>query len=303
MPMTSILVVDDSAVDRRLAGGLLEKDSAIQIRYAVHGAEGLEKMKQNAPDLVITDLVMPEMDGLELVSCVRSTYPAIPVILMTSAGNEEICVQALQRGAASYVPKRVLSQRLLDTVHQVLELAVQQKTVTRLMNCMTRNHSTFELENDNGLIPPLVAHLLDATTRMGLCDEADRMRIGIALEESLVNALCHGNLEVGSDLRGDDDQAYYALLDERRNHPPYCDRRIHVDACISRVEAQFVIRDDGPGFDPNALPDPTDPANLEKAAGRGVLLMRSFMDDVSYNDRGNAVTLIKRRGEDESAVA
>ncbi len=58
-----------------------------------------------------------------------------------------------------------------------------------------------------------------------------------------------------------------------------------------------MIRDQGRGFDPNSLPDPTDPANLEKAAGRGVLLMRSFMDEVSYNDRGNSVTLVKRRSD------
>jgi len=297
--MTSILVVDDSAVDRRLAGGLLEKDSSLSIRYAVHGADGLEKIREELPDLVLTDLVMPELDGLELVAMVRSTYPAVPVILMTSAGNEEICVQALQRGAASYVPKRVLSQRLLETVHQVLELASHQRTVSRLMNCMTETQCTFELDNDNKLIPPLVSHLLELAERLELWDEADRTRIGIALEESLVNALCHGNLEVGSELRGVDDDAYYALLAERRSGQPYCDRRIFVTSTFTRAEAKFVIRDQGPGFNPLDLPDPTDPANLEKAAGRGVLLMRSFMDDVEYNESGNAVTLVKRRSDDE----
>lgn len=297
--MTSILVVDDSAVDRRLAGGLLEKDTNLSIRYAVHGADGLDKMREELPELVLTDLVMPEMDGLDLVAMVRSTYPAVPVILMTSAGNEEICVQALQRGAASYVPKRVLSQRLLDTVHQVLELASQQRTVSRLMGCMTETHCKFELDNDNKLIPPLVAHLLELAERLELWDESDRMRIGIALEESLVNALCHGNLEVGSELRGVDDEAYYGLLAERRAGHPYCDRRIHIDSTFSRAEARFLIQDEGPGFDPESLPDPTDPANLEKAAGRGVLLMRSFMDEVEYNGSGNIVTLVKRRSDGE----
>lgn len=297
--MTSILVVDDSAVDRRLAGGLLEKDSNLSLRYAVHGADGLAKIREELPDLVLTDLVMPEMDGLDLVSMVRSTYPSLPVILMTSAGNEEICVQALQRGAASYVPKRVLSQRLLDTVHQVLEIASHEQTVSRLMSCMTETYCKFELDNDNKLIPPLVAHLLDLAERLELWDESDRMRIGIALEESLVNALCHGNLEVGSELRGVDDDAYYALLEERRVREPHCYRRILVESTFSRDEARFVIRDEGPGFDPESLPDPTDPANLEKAAGRGVLLMRSFMDVVSYNSTGNAVTLVKRSSAKE----
>ena len=300
--MTTILVVDDSTVDQRLAGGLLEKDEKLVTRYAVNGVDALEKIKDEIPDLVLTDLVMPEMDGLELVSMVRSEYPSLPVILMTSAGNEEICVQALHAGAASYVPKRALAQRLLETVYQVVEVSTHERTVTRLMECMTVSHCSFELENDNALIPPMVNHLLEEAARMGVCDEVDRTRIGVALEESLVNALCHGNLEVGSELRGDDDEAYYNLLAERRGMEPYCSRRIHLDVIFTCDSAKFAIRDEGPGFNPDDLPDPTDPANLEKACGRGVLLMRSFMDEVSFNDAGNCVTLVKTtKKHDEEA--
>jgi anti-sigma regulatory factor (Ser/Thr protein kinase) len=57
--------------------------------------------------------------------------------------------------------------------------------------------------------------------------------------------------------------------------------------------ARFVIRDEGPGFDPHKVPDPTDPENLERESGRGLLLMRSFMDSVAYNPTGNEVTLVK----------
>jgi len=57
----------------------------------------------------------------------------------------------------------------------------------------------------------------------------------------------------------------------------------------------ITIGDEGPGFDPSKLPDPTDPANLEMASGRGILLMRTFMTDVHYNNNGNVVTLVKRR--------
>ncbi len=56
-----------------------------------------------------------------------------------------------------------------------------------------------------------------------------------------------------------------------------------------------MIRDEGSGFDRSELPDPTDPENLLKSSGRGVMLMQTFMDEVIFNDRGNEVTLIKRR--------
>ena len=300
--MTKILVVDDSTVDQQLAGGLLEKEQELALRFAANGADALEKIKDDPPDLILTDLVMPEMDGLELVSVVRSEYPSMPVILMTSAGNEEICVEALHAGAASYVPKRALAQRLVETVCQVVEVSTHERTVTRLMECMTMSHCSFELENDSALIPPLVNYLLEEATRIGACSEVDRTRIGVALEESLVNALCHGNLEVGSELRGDDDEAYYKLLADRRGMEPYCSRKIRLEVVFTRDSAKFVISDEGPGFNPDDLPDPTDPANLEKACGRGVLLMRSFMDEVSYNGAGNCVTLIKNAKKDDEAA-
>ena len=56
-----------------------------------------------------------------------------------------------------------------------------------------------------------------------------------------------------------------------------------------------MVRDEGNGFDPTILPDPTDPANLEKSSGRGILLMRTFMDEVVFNEVGNEVQMLKRR--------
>ena len=121
------------------------------------------------------------------------------------------------------------------------------------------------------------------------------IRTCVALEEALNNALYHGNLELGSELRETDRSAYRTLVEERRRTQPYRARKIHVAMTVEYDHGKFVIRDEGPGFDPQQLPDPTDPTNLEKPSGRGLLLMRTFMDDVIYNDLGNQVTLIKNK--------
>ena len=71
--------------------------------------------------------------------------------------------------------------------------------------------------------------------------------------------------------------------------------RVYVTVRMSRVEAVFMIRDEGPGFDPASLPDPTDPANLERVSGRGLLLIQTFMDKVEHNETGNQITMVKRR--------
>lgn len=292
--MTRVLVVDDSSVDRALVGRLLVESGSYKVEYAIDGQDGIDKIDQSPPDVVVTDLVMPEKDGFALVSHVREKHPLVPVILMTSKGNEDIAVQALQRGASSYVPKKLLARNLLDTLAGVLSVSLRRRGHRRLMDRLADYRATFQLPNDRSLIPLLVSTLQEHVAYMGVCDEADTIRVGVALEEALVNALYHGNLEVGSELRESDYAAYYKLVEERSVQRPYCERRVKVDVRIGNGEAQFTISDEGPGFNPDDLPDPTDPENLEKVSGRGLLLIRTFMDEVRHNSVGNEVTLVKR---------
>lgn len=291
--MPNVLIVDDSATDRRLARGLLEMQPDVTVLQAAHGREALEQMELNLPDVVVTDLQMPELDGLELVQRVHQEYPLIPVILMTAQGSEEIAVQALHAGAASYVPKRLMTDELWPRVQSVLTAARTHRGTTRLMN---RVHSlTFSMENDLSLLTALTGFLQESLIARGLCDEAERVRIGIALEEALLNAYYHGNLEVSSTLRDQDYSTFYDVARRRCSEVPYRDRKILVRIDFEPEQAVFVIRDEGPGFDLSSLPDPRSPEYLERASGRGVLLMRTFMDQVTYNGRGNEVTLVKRR--------
>jgi CheY-like chemotaxis protein/anti-sigma regulatory factor (Ser/Thr protein kinase) len=293
--MATILVVDDNAVDRTLAGSIIEKDSRWKASFAANGREALDLIARKQPDLVLTDMVMPELDGLALVQEVRSKYPLVPVILMTAFGSEEIAIQALQKGAASYVPKGNLVKDLAETLESVLALAQADTNQQRLLECLTQTESHFLLDNDPSLIPPLIGSLQENLTRMKLCDEIGRIRVSVALQEALVNAITHGNLEVGSDEREKDDKGYQKLVEERRHSKPYRSRRVHVTSRESPAEAVYVIRDEGPGFDPSKLPDPTDPANLERVTGRGLLLIRTFMDEVHHNAKGNEITMVKRR--------
>jgi anti-sigma regulatory factor (Ser/Thr protein kinase) len=130
---------------------------------------------------------------------------------------------------------------------------------------------------------------------VGVCDRHSATRVGIALEEALLNAIYHGNLEISSELKKNGDEPFHALARERRAQEPYAARRVRVVSRVSPKKATFVVTDEGPGFDVSKLPDPTDPENLDKPSGRGLLLMRTFMDDVRYNATGNRVTMTKLR--------
>lgn len=298
--MARVLVVDDSEVDRQLIGGLLEKDPDLEVAFADNGEEALASIERSIPDLILTDLVMPGKDGLELVAHLGETHPFVPVILVTSKGNEEIAVRALQQGAASYVPKHALAEDLAETIETALSAAAQRRGRSELMKAMRRHHCSFELGNHRALFVPLVGYLQESIASLGLLDEGSRTRVGVALEEALVNASEHGNLELDSALRQDDRAAYVALLAERLDTAPYCDRKIRVEAELSPELATFVVADEGSGFDWRDLPDPTDPRNLLKVSGRGVMLMRTFMDEVVFNEVGNQVTMVKRRVSGES---
>jgi CheY-like chemotaxis protein len=295
--MPTVLVVDDSMTDRRLAGGLLTKLPGWEVRYATDGRDALEQIELHLPDLVVTDLNMPEINGLELVKHIREQYPLVPVILMTAQGSEQIAVDALRTGAASYVPKQRLAGDLADTAEQVLSASHADRAHTRLMRRLRHQEVQFELENDQELITSLVHYLQDGASAMSVCDDNERVRIGVALQEALINACFHGNLEVSSKLREVDHRAYYDLARERSKLAPYSDRRIHISARFASDSVVYVIRDEGGGFDPTQIPDPRDPNNLEKPSGRGLLLMQTFMDEVKYNPSGNQVTLVKRRRE------
>jgi len=121
--------------------------------------------------------------------------------------------------------------------------------------------------------------------------------VSVALNEALQNAIFHGNLELDSALRDVHSDEYYSTAAERRNRAPWRGRRVRLSASESRDEARYVIRDEGPGFDVARVlaDDPTDPKNLTRLSGRGLLLIRTFMSEVGFNSQGNELTMVHRR--------
>lgn len=290
--MPTVLVVDDTAIDRRLAGGLLEKSGDIEVLYAENGNEALICIEQTLPDLVLTDMQMPELDGLQLVTAVSQRHPNLPVVLMTAHGSENIAAQALANGAACFVPKSDLADSLVDTVLQILAMAHADERYHRLIESSTKTEFEFSLENDTNLIDPLVDLVQQIIGSMQLCDSSNRVRVGVALEHALLNAMLRGNLEVS---RTENPAADRETASLRAEESPYQSRRVYVSVLITRERAQFIIRDEGNGFETSSILKAGDPEALKDGHGRGLVLMTTFMDEVVFNDAGNEVTMIKRR--------
>ncbi len=288
--MPTLLVVDDVATDRLRIAGLAARWMNSTVLQAADAATALSMIEQHQPDIVLTDLHMPEMNGLQLVEAIRDQYPYIPVILMTADGSEEIAAIALQKGAASYVPKRNLVQNLERTLQQVHVTARDAQIQSDIMHQIQSTKTEMVLYNDRQLIRSTVGLLVSFLRCMPLGDETERMRTGIALEEALLNAYYHGNFDVTS-VEGATPQTYDAIAADRTADRDYGLRRIYVLADISRQRAIFVIRDQGKGFDPTPfLSGRVKPLNDRH---RGIQLMSTIMDEITYNPTGNEVTMTR----------
>jgi anti-sigma regulatory factor (Ser/Thr protein kinase) len=190
-------------------------------------------------------------------------------------------------------------------VKSVLSLAqTRQRPMTKPAG-LVELESHFSLDNDIGKATGVVEYLVSQLRFLASYDETQITHVGIALQEALSNAIYHGNLELSSDLRQTDDGKYLQLADERRRQPPFASRHVVVHGTASRDQVRYVIRDEGPGFDvARTLAASAEPDNFDLVSGRGMLLIRSFMDTVTHNPTGNEITLIKRaRAGEEGASA
>ena len=288
--MPRVLVVDDTAVDRRLAGGILEKDLELDVSYAEDGSEALQKIGHELPDLVLTDLQMPNLDGLELVNHITEQYPNLPVVLMTAHGSETIAAQALANGAACYVPKNDLAESLLETVSQILAFADSDVRYSNLVNCAVKTEFEFELVNDIQLIEPLVDLVQQLASSQELFDSTSRVRVGVALEHALSNAMIRGNLEMSRDefpiVTSENSR-------ERNEQEPYSDRSVNVQILVTAEKCEVRIKDRGPGFDVSIVPKSGDPEAFKDGVGRGLVLMTTFMDQVEFSDSGRELMMCK----------
>lgn len=293
--MPSLLVINANSATRQTLLDLLSAQPDWESQSAASMSQGLDMLAAGVFEMVVADLQLVAEDEKANLAALMAGDAYRPVLLTGTDGTVDQVVGALHAGAAGFIHTNRLDNELVDHITRVLNAAKRNKTQARLLECMSSSTSQFELENDPTLLPALLVRFQASAAMFGVCDESDRTRIGMALEEALSNALYHGNLEVSSDLRQESLTRYYDMAADRREQSPYRERKIHITETLTAESATFVIRDEGPGFDTSNVHDDPDPDDLEAVSGRGLMLMKAFMDEVSYNEKGNEVTLVKYR--------
>jgi DNA-binding NtrC family response regulator len=153
----SILVVDDDPTMREMVQDLLEARS-FEVATAPSAEDAIELARDRSFDAVLTDLQMPEMDGLGLLGSLRDLHPELPVILMTSFGSIQTAVAAMQAGAHDYVTKPFETESLLLTVERALEKRDLQEENRRLRAAVDRTASFGDLVGKSGAMNERAAH-------------------------------------------------------------------------------------------------------------------------------------------------
>ncbi|MCA9130624.1 MAG: response regulator [Planctomycetales bacterium] len=296
--MSSILLVEDSPT-QSLQMKLLLESAAHQVTCCDDGTIALEHLSSGTCELVVTDLELPMMNGLELIKKMQADFPDIPAVLVTGHGSERLAAEALRVGATGYVPKSLVNDMLLGTVEDVLGIVRSDRSYAELIDCTVENRLVFKLPNSPRLLVTAIDLTMQLAAGMQLLSGVDRYRVGNALRHAASNAIYRGNLELsrqqwqqmgGDDAPMDSDDPIVA---ERLASPRYQNRHVHYDARLMKDFVRVVIRDEGPGFDTKNALAAAESESLDENQGRGLVLIRNFMDKVSFNTAGNEITLVK----------
>ncbi|MCU0691630.1 MAG: response regulator [Polyangiaceae bacterium] len=297
-----ILLIDDEPLVRDELGGLL-LDEGYVLATAADGQEGLTKFRNESPDMVITDVRMPRRDGLSVCIAIREEAPATPVTVITGHGNEASVLEALRAGVTDFIKKPVRIEDLSLALHRMeaaLDLAQQQVADLPESVEVIERTWTYRL----GANMPAVSRFVDVMLRRAIPGANPRTHadLGVALRELITNAVEHGSLGLtyGEKSQATETGTLDRVIAQRLRNPVFAQRRVHVWAVRRATTMSVRIRDEGDGFDWRKLPDATDPVNLLADHGRGVLLARLSVDDLTYNEAGNEVTLAKRLGNDNT---
>ncbi|MBE0596142.1 MAG: sigma-54-dependent Fis family transcriptional regulator [Desulfuromonadales bacterium] len=151
-----LLVVDDTQSFRFMVKGYLD-DAGYQVTCVASGADALAAVERSPFDLVLSDMVMPEMDGLELLHQIRTRYPQLPFVLITAHGSVDSAVAAMKDGADDYLLKPLNWEELLIVVKRLLEHAQLRVNYERMVNCEREQYSFQNISSGSSVMGKTLA--------------------------------------------------------------------------------------------------------------------------------------------------
>jgi CheY-like chemotaxis protein/anti-sigma regulatory factor (Ser/Thr protein kinase) len=272
---TILIVDDDPDIHRLLAAGLAGENYSIEDTY--DGLQALSLLEKKPFDLVITDIRMPGLDGLELSRRIRTLYPAIKVLVMTAESTPATIISALRDRALGYFSKPFSLDAVAEMVERVLSTPAAHSDIEVLS--AVPHWISLQLRCKLEVADRLIGFLREIGTDLS---PEERENVGAAFRELLMNAIEHGG----------------------QSDP---NKTVRVDYIRTKRSIAYKIWDPGEGFSFDDLahaaisnsPDaPFQHVDVReklglRPGGFGILLSRNLVDELIYNQKGNEVLLIK----------
>lgn len=266
-----ILIVDDHD-DLKTALTKVFANLGFFVKTTESRDEAVALDKSEDFDLVITDL-----DG-DKAFPTKNIEAKTDTCLPTDETDEfdRSFVKAFKICATNFQRENFDEDELKNFFETILNYKAQFVDKTNLVQHI-REKIEFEFPSAISLMHSVLDYLMKRVEKVGVI-ETDNSNLFVALDEAFVNAIKHGNKFDANKI-------------------------VRISAEVSPTEARFTIEDEGEGFNVSEIPDPTNPENLFKTSGRGVLIIHNIMDEVSYNERGNRLTMVKKKSDNQPQIS
>ncbi|HON52718.1 MAG TPA: response regulator [Bacteroidales bacterium] len=283
-----VLIVEDDIVSRELLRVIVQKEG-YELRTAEDGMAGFEVFSEYMPDVVITDIRMPRLDGIELLKKIRTIERDTIVIIVTAHGNENIALEALHMGANNYLKKPINLEDLkiiLSRYHSLYKTKTVRKDITALI---TSQHLLLSIESDLDLIPSVAEYLVNQVSH--IYSNTDIISIELGLSELLLNAIEHGSFNISGDEKEEalKNNTLVDLYNNRKENELYKNKKVHIEFNRTQSYCEWIITDEGEGFDYTYMPSPFTDRLVTNLHGRGVFISKLQFDSIEYIGKGNCV--------------
>ncbi len=287
-----ILIVEDDFGSREFLLNLIKLEG-YDVRQAVNGEEGLEVYKEYHPNLIICDIQMPKMDGLEMLSRLREEKEDVIFIITTAFGSEDYAIEALRLGANNYLKKPIDRKSLIGLVKKYQAIIESRLLAQKAEGRVLEKAIKVEFDTNFEHVPAVVSQLISEITLK--YNDSDKTNIELGLDELIANSIEHGNLEITFEdkVEASDNNSMLELYAKKMQIPEIANRKIIVEYIQKQNYSEWTITDEGKGFDWKSIPDPTQGAQLMELNGRGIFITNFLFDELEYLGKGNQVRVRK----------
>ncbi len=289
-----ILVVDDQPPIRLSLKQMVEK-LGYECILACDGEEALQVIDQRDDlNMLICDMHMQDIDGLEVLQNSKAINPKLPVVLMSDYSKDETIIEALRKGASDYLVKPFEMMQLESVIIQVEELFQNRAQIINNRHLINNLELNFEIPSQDLEVHKVQAILKNTLQIYSQISNKDLLNFTLTVEESMLNAHEHGNLELVSDWKeefiGTSGETRFDITKkERLQNPTYAKRVVKIKLCINSRKISISIEDEGQGYPVNVIGSDA----TGKPFGMGLMLIKNLSDNIFFNESGSRITIEK----------